>query len=195
MIAELGHYALVLALGAGADPVGRAGDRRARSRRRADAACVARPRSMQFVFVALSFAALAVCYVTSDFSVATVFENSHSQMPLIYKITSVWGNHEGSMLLWVLILALFGAVVAAFGSNLPATLEGPRAGGAVVDRGRLLSLHPAHLESVPAARATRRSRAATSIRSCRTPASPSIRRCSISAMSASRSPSPSPSPR
>ena len=91
-----------------------------------------------------------LCYVTSDFSVANVFENSHSPMPLIYKFTSVWGNHEGSMLLWVLILSLFGALVAVFGGNLPATLEGECAGGAVVDRGRVLSLHPAHLEPVPA---------------------------------------------
>jgi cytochrome c-type biogenesis protein CcmF len=52
-----------------------------------------------------------------------VFENSHSAMPLVYKITSAWGNHEGSMLLWVLILALFGALVASFGSNLPARLK------------------------------------------------------------------------
>jgi cytochrome c-type biogenesis protein CcmF len=74
----------------------------------------------QFVFVALSFLALTVCYVTSDFSVATVYENSHSMMPLVYKLTSVWGNHEGSMLLWVLILSLFGALVALFGNNLPA---------------------------------------------------------------------------
>src|SRR5581483_7688319 len=51
------------------------------------------------------------------------FENSHSQMPLVYKFTSVWGNHEGSMLLWVLILSLFGAAVALFGTNLPATLK------------------------------------------------------------------------
>ena len=52
-----------------------------------------------------------------------MFENSHSLKPLIYKITGVWGNHEGSMLLWVLILSLFGALVAAFGGNLPATLK------------------------------------------------------------------------
>ena len=78
---------------------------------------------MQFFFVALSFAALTACFVTSDFSVSVVYENSHSLMPLIYKFTSVWGNHEGSMLLWVLILALFGALVAAFGSNLPLTLK------------------------------------------------------------------------
>jgi len=78
---------------------------------------------VQFGFVALSFAALVACYVGSDFSVRNVFENSHSAMPLIYKFTSVWGNHEGSMLLWVLILTVFGAMVAAFGSNIPATLK------------------------------------------------------------------------
>ena len=77
----------------------------------------------QFAFVALAFAALTYCYVTSDFSVVNVYENSHSQMPLIYKLTSVWGNHEGSMLLWVLILAIFGALVALFGANLPAPLK------------------------------------------------------------------------
>ncbi|HET8544321.1 MAG TPA: heme lyase CcmF/NrfE family subunit, partial [Pseudolabrys sp.] len=55
--------------------------------------------------------------------VATVYENSHSMMPLVYKFTSVWGNHEGSMLLWVLILSLFGALVALFGNNLPAALK------------------------------------------------------------------------
>ena len=71
---------------------------------------------MQFLFVALSFAALTALYVTSDFSVANVFENSHSQKPLIYKISGVWGNHEGSMLLWALILAMFGAMVAMFGN-------------------------------------------------------------------------------
>jgi cytochrome c-type biogenesis protein CcmF len=122
MIPELGHYALVLAfalsliqatvpiLGArGNDPV---------------LMTVAGPTALaQFAFVGISFAALIICYVTSDFSVAAVFENSHSAMPLIYKFTSVWGNHEGSMLLWVFILALFGALVALFGSNLPATLK------------------------------------------------------------------------
>ncbi len=122
MIPELGHYALVLALALGlvqsiAPLIG--------SLRR-DAALMRLGTStalMQFAFVALSFAALTECYVTSDFSVATVYENSHSMMPLIYKFTSVWGNHEGSMLLWVLILSLFGASVAAFGGNLPATLK------------------------------------------------------------------------
>jgi cytochrome c-type biogenesis protein CcmF len=122
MIPELGHYALVLALALGliqsVAPVIGARRNDGALMRLADSTAL-----MQFFFVALSFTALAICYVTSDFSVATVFENSHSMMPLIYKITSVWGNHEGSMLLWVLILALFGAMVAAFGNNLPATLK------------------------------------------------------------------------
>ncbi len=76
-----------------------------------------------FALTALSFVALASAYASSDFSVASVWENSHSQQPLIYKITGTWGNHEGSMLLWVLILTFFGALVAAFGANLPATLR------------------------------------------------------------------------
>jgi cytochrome c-type biogenesis protein CcmF len=122
MIPELGHYALVLALALGLiqsiAPVVGARYRDGALMRLANSTAL-----MQFLFVALSFAALTTCYVTSDFSVATVYENSHSMMPLIYKMTSVWGNHEGSMLLWVLILSLFGALVAAFGNNLPATLK------------------------------------------------------------------------
>ena len=77
----------------------------------------------QFALIALAFAALMHAYVTSDFSVANVVENSHTDKPLLYKITGVWGNHEGSMLLWVLILALFGAAVALFGGNLPPALR------------------------------------------------------------------------
>ena len=85
---------------------------------------IAAPAALaQFVFVAIAFAALAVSYVTSDFSVLNVYENSNSQMPLIYRLTSIWGNHEGSMMLWVSILAFFGALVAAFGTNLPAVLK------------------------------------------------------------------------
>ena len=122
MIPELGHYSLVLALALGliqaVAPLIGAWRRDGALMRLGTSTAL-----MQFVFVALSFAALTECYVTSDFSVATVYENSHSMMPLIYKFTSVWGNHEGSMLLWVLILSLFGASVAAFGGNLPATLK------------------------------------------------------------------------
>ncbi len=122
MIAEIGHYALVLALALalvqGVVPmIG------SRTRDHALMAVAGSTALIQFAFVAVSFGALMACYVTSDFSVVNVFENSHSLMPLVYKFTSVWGNHEGSMLLWVLILALFGALVAVFSGNLPATLK------------------------------------------------------------------------
>src|SRR6476646_1763749 len=122
MIPEIGHYALVLALGLAlvqaCVPVYGA--------RKNDIAlmAVAGPTAIaQFLFVALSFGALVACYVTSDFSVVNVFENSHSAKPLIYKITGVWGNHEGSMMLWVLILSVFGMLVAVFGVNLPIRLR------------------------------------------------------------------------
>ncbi len=122
MIAESGHYALVLALALALIqsivPVLGA--------RWRDAALmnVARSTALaQLAFVLASFAALVTLHVTSDFSVANVYENSHSLKPLIYKITGVWGNHEGSMMLWVSILALFGGMVAAFGSNLPLSLR------------------------------------------------------------------------
>ena len=122
MTPELGHFALVLALALGLIqsivPVIGVRRRDDALMRLGDSTALA-----QFAFVAVSFSALTICYVTSDFSVATVYENSHSMMPLVYKFTSVWGNHEGSMLLWVLILALFGALVALFGNNLPATLK------------------------------------------------------------------------
>jgi cytochrome c-type biogenesis protein CcmF len=122
MIAEAGHYALVLALGLAliqsvAPVIGA---------RRGDVALMEMARSTalaQLLFVGASFCLLTAAHVTSDFSVLNVFENSHSAKPLIYKITGVWGNHEGSMLLWVSILALFGALVAAFGNNLPASLR------------------------------------------------------------------------
>ena len=122
MIAELGHYALVLALGLaliqGVVPMWGARARDPVLMSVAGSTAVA-----QCVLAAVAFGALAWCYVTSDFSVVNVFENSHSHKPLLYKITGVWGNHEGSMLLWVLILALFGALVAVFGRNLPAALR------------------------------------------------------------------------
>ena len=76
-----------------------------------------------FALTAVSFVALATAYVPSDFSVLNVWQNSHSLQPLVYRITGTWGNHEGSMLLWVLILTLFGALVAMFGNNLPASLR------------------------------------------------------------------------
>ncbi|MBR0773261.1 heme lyase CcmF/NrfE family subunit [Bradyrhizobium diazoefficiens] len=122
MIAESGHYALVLALALALiqSVVPLVGARLN------DAALmnVARSAALaQLLFVGASFTALVMLHVTSDFSVANVYENSHSMKPLIYKITGVWGNHEGSMLLWVSILALFGGMVAAFGNNLPLSLR------------------------------------------------------------------------
>ena len=84
----------------------------------------ARPAALaQFGLVTISFIALTIAFVTSDFSVALVFNNSHTDKPMLYKISGVWGNHEGSMLLWVLILALFGAAAALFDPNLPPKLR------------------------------------------------------------------------
>jgi cytochrome c-type biogenesis protein CcmF len=119
---ETGHFALVLAfaLSLVQMTVPLVGARVGNQRMMAVAGPVA---LTGFVLTALSFWALANAYATSDFSVTSVWENSHSLQPMIYKITGTWGNHEGSMLLWVLILTFFGALVAIFGGNLPATLR------------------------------------------------------------------------
>ena len=112
---------------------------------------VAEPAALaQLALIAFAFLALMHAYVTSDFSVETVWANSHSAKPLLYKISGVWGNHEGSMLLWVLILALFGAAVALFGANLPATL---RANVLAVQAGIAVGLpavHRVRLQPLPA---------------------------------------------
>ena len=122
MIVELGHYALVLAFVLAmvqtALPLWGALRNDQRLMAVAPTAAV-----MQFLLVGIAFAALIHAYVVSDFSVANVVANSHSAKPLLFKITGTWGNHEGSMVLWVLILALFGAAVAAFGDNLPERLR------------------------------------------------------------------------
>ncbi len=77
----------------------------------------------QLMLLGISFLSLTWAYVTSDFSVMNVYANSHSAKPLFFKISGVWANHEGSMLLWVLILAFYGAMVATFGNNLPPSLK------------------------------------------------------------------------
>jgi cytochrome c-type biogenesis protein CcmF len=122
MIVELGHFALILALmvalvqsvlplwGA------QAGD--ARLMALADPAAL-----VQLVLVAGAFGVLTWAFVVSDFSLALVAANSHTDKPLLYKVSGVWGNHEGSLLLWVLILALYGAAVALWGRNLPLRLK------------------------------------------------------------------------
>ncbi len=122
MIPELGHYALVLALfvalvqstlplaGAAAGNAAWMG--------------VARPAALaQLALIAVAYAALTWAHVVSDFSVSNVVQNSHSLKPMLYKVSGVWGNHEGSMMLWVLMLAAFGAAVGLFGRNLPPTLK------------------------------------------------------------------------
>ncbi|VAW18204.1 Cytochrome c heme lyase subunit CcmF [hydrothermal vent metagenome] len=117
MIAEIGHFALLLALTLAVVqstvPLWGA--------TKGDTALmgIATPAAQgQFVLVTIAFFALMYGYITSDFSIQNVWANSHTAKPLVYKITGVWGNHEGSMLLWVAILALFGALVATFGNNL-----------------------------------------------------------------------------
>ncbi|MDY0885900.1 heme lyase CcmF/NrfE family subunit [Dongia soli] len=122
MITELGHYALVLALvlalAQSVIPLVGA------QRNLRPWMALAQPAAVgQFFLLGLSFLALVHAYVVSDFSVAAVYENSHSAQPLIYKVAAAWGNHEGSLLLWVLILGFFGALVAAFGNNLPLRLK------------------------------------------------------------------------
>ena len=118
MIAELGHYALVLAFAValvqGTVPLFGAA--------RGDAGLIGLARSAavaQFGLLTLAFAALIQAYVASDFSLANVAANSHSAKPLVYKVAGTWGNHEGSLVLWVWILGLYGAAVALFGRNLP----------------------------------------------------------------------------
>src|SRR5271154_3106570 len=78
---------------------------------------------VQLALIAFAFFTLIWAYVTSDFSVLNVAQNSHTDKPLIYKISGVWGNHEGSMLLWILILALYGMGVSLLGTHLPPTLR------------------------------------------------------------------------
>jgi cytochrome c-type biogenesis protein CcmF len=78
---------------------------------------------VQFLCVLMSFMALTYAHVSSDFSVVNVIENSHSTKPLIYKISGVWGSHEGSMLLWVLILEIFSALLVFVGRDIPLLLK------------------------------------------------------------------------
>ncbi|WP_025053232.1 heme lyase CcmF/NrfE family subunit [Sulfitobacter noctilucae] len=122
MITELGHFALILAflvaivqtviplIGA--------------QKRWPSWMAVAEPAAgAQFALTAVAFGALMYGFIVSDFSLQLVWANSHSAKPMLYKISGTWGNHEGSMLLWVLIVALFGAMAAWFGNGLPPTLR------------------------------------------------------------------------
>jgi cytochrome c-type biogenesis protein CcmF len=122
VIIEIGHFAVALALAVAlaqmALPIAAARlGNDALLRATSDAAVV------QFVLLLAAFLALTHAFVVSDFTASLVAEHSHSTKPLVYRISGVWGNHEGSMLLWVLILALYGAAVAMFGQNLPVRLK------------------------------------------------------------------------
>ncbi|MGQ0443986.1 MAG: heme lyase CcmF/NrfE family subunit [Beijerinckiaceae bacterium] len=118
MIVETGHYALVLALAlALVNSVLPVWGTLARDPR---LMAVAPPAALiGFGLVTYAYFALTMAHVVSDFSLVNVVANSHSAKPLIYKISGVWGNHEGSMLLWVLVLSLFGAAVAVFSRSMP----------------------------------------------------------------------------
>ena len=193
MVAEIGHFALALSLALAlfqaVVPLVGAGKGWSDWMRAAIPAA-----TVQFLLIALSFAALTYAFAISDFSLRIVAENSHSAKPMLFKITGTWGNHEGSMLLWVLILALFGAMVAWFGRGLPLGLRAralavqAMIGVAFIAFILFTSnpfdrLDPAPLDG-------------TDLNpSCRISASQSIRRFSISAMWASRWRSPSRSPR
>ena len=122
MIIELGHFALILAfaiaiLQAIIPLIG------AQKRWPGWMAFAAPAANAQFLLTAFAFGALTYAFVTSDFSVRLVTLNSHTDKPMLYKVSGVWGNHEGSVLLWVLILTLFGACAAWFGGNLPPGLK------------------------------------------------------------------------
>ena len=122
MIVEFGHFALLLSIAVALYQfvVPLYGARIGEERLMRTALPAA---NVQFGLVLVSFLALTYAYVTSDFSVENVVRNSHSEKPLIYRISGVWGNHEGSMLLWLLMLTAFAAAVAIFGTNLPLRLR------------------------------------------------------------------------
>ena len=122
MLNEIGHFTLLLAfcvaLIQATVPLFGA------NKGRTDLMAIAESSAnLQFALLLASFAALTHAFVTSDFSVKLVVLNSHSLKPMLYKVTGVWGNHEGSMLLWVLILSLFGASASWFGKSLPILLK------------------------------------------------------------------------
>ncbi len=120
MIPELGHFALILAL---CLALLQAGFALAGAHwQRAEWMAVVRPAvAGQFVFVALSFACLTTSFVQNDFSVLYVAQNSNSALPTFFRVAAVWGAHEGSLLLWILILTVWSLAVAAFSRSLPAT--------------------------------------------------------------------------
>jgi cytochrome c-type biogenesis protein CcmF len=122
MIPELGHFALILAflLALAQSLLPLLGAQRGEARLMASGAPLA---TAGFLAIALAFAALMWAFAVNDTTVINVVQNSHSAKPMLYKITGTWGNHEGSMILWVMVLAGCSAAVAGFGRNLPSALQ------------------------------------------------------------------------
>tara|TARA_R110002167_G_scaffold4572_2_gene21500 strand:+ start:25566 stop:27560 length:1995 start_codon:yes stop_codon:yes gene_type:complete len=122
MIPEIGQIALTLALMTavvqGVIPIWGAARQNALWMRSGTAASV-----LQCILIAVAFAALMRSFVVSDFTVVNVVENSNSLKPMVFKVAGTWGSHEGSLLLWSLILAVFGAAVAVLGQNIPLPLK------------------------------------------------------------------------
>jgi cytochrome c-type biogenesis protein CcmF len=118
MIGEIGHFclilALMLALAQGILPLLGA------ARGRAAWMAVAQPAAQgQLLFIAIAYVLLTAAFVNSDFSLLVVAQHSNTQLPTPYKVAAVWGNHEGSMLMWVLMLAIWGVAVSIFSKRLP----------------------------------------------------------------------------
>src|SRR5512142_1243801 len=121
MIPELGHFALIVALALAIAQATLSFTGAATGRR----ALMGTSRSIavgEFLFVAAAFAALAWSFVTSDFSVVNVVEHSNSKLPLHYRFAATWGSHEGSMLVWTLMLGGWTFAVALFSRHLPERL-------------------------------------------------------------------------
>ena len=122
MIPELGHFALSLALVVAIvqSILPTIGIKQGY----ANWISLARPAAItQFVLVALSFAALTYAFVTSDFSVKLVAEHSNTQLPMLFKVSGVWGSHEGSLLLWAFLLSLWTLAVALFSNSMPRQIQ------------------------------------------------------------------------
>ena len=147
MIPELGHFALILALlvalAQGIVPLVGA------HRRDAALMAIARPAARaQFVLVAFAFGCLAWSFATSDFSVENVAQNSNTQLPLHYRIAATWGSHEGSLLLWMLMLTGWATAVTLPVAQSAGGAACPRARGDGAGRGGLPFVPVVHVQSV-----------------------------------------------